>query len=55
MDYDCDKALCLYFEENIKEIESWFNIITPKNKTLSSFKAELKFLSQKNWQNIYEN
>lgn len=55
MDYDCDKALCLYFEENIREIESWFNIITPKNKTLSSLKAELKFLSQKNWQNIYEN
>ncbi|MCL1858699.1 MAG: hypothetical protein FWF92_05645 [Oscillospiraceae bacterium] len=30
MDYEADIVLTKYFNENIKEIESWFNIIAPK-------------------------
>ncbi|MGP1437444.1 MAG: hypothetical protein ACTTKH_00055 [Treponema sp.] len=55
MDYNCDKALCLYFKENIKEIESWFNVITPNDKILAHLKTELRALSKKNWQVIYGN
>ncbi len=53
MDYDSDIALCDYFSNNLPKIEKWFNIISPKNKTLSNLKEELSKLSKKNWKNVY--
>ena len=53
MDYDSDVALCNYFTDNILKIEKWFNIISPKNKTLLDLKKELSVLSKKNWEAIY--
>ena len=42
-----------YFTKNISKIENWFNIISPKNKTLLDLKKELSVLSKKNWESIY--
>ena len=53
MDYSSDVALCNYFSKNISKIENWFNIISPKNKTLLDLKKELSVLSKKNWESIY--
>ena len=53
MDYSSDVALCNYFTKNISKIENWFNIISPKNKTLLDLKKELSVLSKKNWESIY--
>jgi hypothetical protein len=52
MDYDSDIALCEYFSDNLSKIESWFNIISPKKKTIVNLKKELSILSKKNWENI---
>lgn len=55
MDYKSDLALCEYFSDNLSKIESWFNIISPKMKTLKDLKNELSILSTKNWESIYGN
>ena len=53
MDYNSDMALCSYFTDNLAKIENWFNIISPKKKTLSDLKKELSILSKKNWEAVY--
>ncbi len=53
MDYDSDIALYDYFNDNLSKIESWFNIISPKKKSLADLKNELTTLSKKNWENVY--
>ncbi|MBQ9237729.1 MAG: hypothetical protein IJ191_00210 [Treponema sp.] len=53
IDYDSDRSLCDYFASNMKRIESWFNVISPKNKSLVDLRSELSDLSQKNWEEIY--
>lgn len=55
MDYDSDIVLCEYFSANLTKIESWFNIISPKKKSLADLKKELSVLSKKDWENIYGN
>jgi hypothetical protein len=34
-------------------VESWFNIITPKEQTLKGLHAALTTLSKKNWKEIH--
>jgi hypothetical protein len=53
MDNACDIALCEYFKTNNKKIELWFNIIAPKEKSISLLRAELETLSSKKWWEIY--
>ena len=53
MDYASDIALCNYFEKNSEKIKSWFNIISPKGKTITDLKKDLLVLSKKNWQEVY--
>lgn len=53
MDYDSDIVLCDYFKSNLSKIESWFNIISPQNKSLFDLKNELSILSKKNWEGVY--
>jgi hypothetical protein len=53
MDNECDIALCEYFKENSKKIESWFNIIAPKEKTIATLRKELELLASKKWWEIY--
>lgn len=47
MDYASDIALCNYFEKNSEKIKSWFNIISPKGKTITDLKKDLLVLSKK--------
>ncbi|NQU77387.1 hypothetical protein HQ544_01685 [Candidatus Falkowbacteria bacterium] len=49
MDYLADQSLQKYFSVNIKKIEKWFNIITPKTNSLAQLKEELNILSSKSW------
>lgn len=53
MNYKSDKALCEYFNTNIKKIESWFNVISPKGNNLLNLKDNLIKLSRKNWWEVY--
>jgi hypothetical protein len=52
MNIEADRLLLRYFESNIQNIESWFNIISPKNKSLETLKNELNELKNKNWVNF---
>jgi hypothetical protein len=52
MNIEADRLLLNYFEMNIENIESWFNIISPKNKSLETLKNELNELKNKNWVNF---
>lgn len=50
--YNAHIALSTYFLENLPRIETWFNIITPKNKDLNDLKHEIDVLKSKNWTDI---
>jgi hypothetical protein len=52
IDYCADIALTNYFKQNEEKINSWFNVITPKEKDLNELKTELVLLSNKNWWGI---
>ncbi|MBK7098278.1 MAG: hypothetical protein IPH58_07890 [Sphingobacteriales bacterium] len=52
MNLEADRILLNYFRTNIKTVERWFNIISPKKKKLSTLKDELKELKNKNWTEI---
>jgi hypothetical protein len=54
IDYDADVALMNYFKKNKEKIESWFNIIAPKGKTITNLKDELIVLSKKDWWKVYK-
>ena len=52
MNLEAHYALCRYFNEHISDIESWFNIITPQNVSITTLKDELFILKNKNWREI---
>ena len=52
MNIDADRILLDYFSNNLKAVENWFNIISPKKKNLTILKNELKELKSKNWTEI---
>ena len=52
MDKKADEVLQNFFTENSNKIENWFNIISPKSKTIAELKKELKELRIKNWKKI---
>ncbi|MDI6765336.1 MAG: hypothetical protein QME52_00665 [Bacteroidota bacterium] len=52
MNIEADRLLLEYFNRNLKIIEGWFNIISPKKKNLFSLKNELKELKNKDWAEI---
>lgn len=52
MELNAHKAISKYFKENIDNIESWFNIISPCNRDLSLLKSQLSLLNNKNWSSI---
>lgn len=49
---EADRILLKYFSNNLAIIESWFNVISPSQKSLTILKDELEELKNKNWQNI---
>ncbi|MDR3628119.1 MAG: hypothetical protein P4L45_14845 [Ignavibacteriaceae bacterium] len=52
MNIDADRLLLKYFIDNKKNIDHWFNIITPKNKKISNLRDELRELADKDWSEI---
>jgi hypothetical protein len=52
MNIEADSILLKYFKDNIRNIERWFNVISPGKKSLGTLRNELKELKNKNWQNI---
>jgi hypothetical protein len=52
MNVEADRILLKYFQQNIQEVENWFNVITPNHKSLSILKKELYELSIKDWKSI---
>jgi|SRR3990170_925715 len=53
MAYPADQVLQQYFARNATKVESWFNIIAPRRKTLRLLRDELRSLAGKNWQEIH--
>jgi hypothetical protein len=54
MNIRADALLLNYFRENIEMIEGWFNIISPREKTLVNLQEELAQLKDKNWIDILQ-
>ncbi|NPV01812.1 MAG: hypothetical protein HPY53_10575 [Brevinematales bacterium] len=54
MDYSADIALDHYFSENSKRIETWFNVIAPREKSLDFLKEEIFTLTKKDWAGVYK-
>ena len=52
IDVKADVVLRHYFAAHAKQIESWFNIITPKGRNLKKLRQELKILNGKEWAKI---
>ena len=52
MDARADLVLRDYFTAHAAKIEEWFNIITPKRRTLATLKNELTTLNAKDWRRI---
>jgi len=52
MNVEADRILLQYFQQNIQEVENWFSVITPNQKSLTILKNELYELSIKDWSSI---
>jgi hypothetical protein len=53
MDRDADAVLVKYFSDHKKRIESWFNVIAPRECNLDTLRKELLTLQKKDWTNIF--
>lgn len=54
MALDADKVLQDYFAANIKRIEKWFNVISPKECSLERLKGQIDVLAKKDWRRIFD-
>ncbi len=52
MNYSAHQALCNYFSIHINDIEHWFNVISPENKSLQTLKETLSNLANKQWEEL---
>ena len=52
MALDADKVLQDYFARNIRRIEKWFNVISPKQNSIEQLKTHIDVLSKKDWRSI---
>jgi hypothetical protein len=46
MDYEADMVLTKYFNENIEEIEAWFNVIAPQERSIKALNSILTELGR---------
>jgi hypothetical protein len=53
MDYKADQVLQLYFKENLRRIEKWFNVIAPKGYSVQQLSLQISKLCSKDWKAIY--
>lgn len=49
MDVNADVALRSYFQAHEAEVETWFNVISPRDGTLETLQADLRKLAAKDW------
>ena len=54
MALDADKVLQDYFAANIRRIEKWFNVISPKECSLERLKGQIDVLAKKDWRRILD-
>jgi hypothetical protein len=52
MNIEADRILLKYFNDNLKTVEKWFNVISPSKKNLPTLRKELDELKNKNWKMI---
>ena len=52
MALEADKVLQDYFVANIRRIEKWFNVISPKQSSIERLKTQIDVLSKKDWPGI---
>jgi hypothetical protein len=52
MNIEADRILLKYFKDNLRTVESWFNVISPSKKSLIDLNNELEELKNKNWKTI---
>lgn len=53
IDVAADSCLRSYFTEHEDEIEGWFNVIGPKDRTILELREDLKRLTMKDWERIH--
>lgn len=49
---DADEALRNYFTAHEAEVETWFNVISPRDGSLEILQADLRKLAAKDWQEV---
>ncbi len=47
-----DLALQKYFTKNLAAVEKWFNVISPRDRSIEQLKKELTLLAAKDWEGI---
>ncbi len=52
MSLDADLALQDYFRRNIRKIDKWFNVVSPRGRRLVALRRELKTLAAKDWEKL---
>ena len=53
MSLAADEALQRYFQKNLKMIETWFNVIAPKDGSVTQLRNQIDVLSKKDWAAIF--
>lgn len=53
MDYEADQVLQIYFRDNAKRIEKWFNIIAPRDGTIKDIHLQISELRDKDWKKVH--
>lgn len=54
MGYEADQVLQTYFKVNESRIESWFNVIAPKGRSVPMLQDQLSQLRKKNWRSAHK-
>ena len=52
MSLDADLVLQDYFRQNIRKIDKWFNVVSPREQRLVALRRELKALAAKDWEKL---
>lgn len=53
MDNAADAALQRYFESHAREVEGWYNVISPRTGSVKLLRSELGALGAKNWKQVH--
>ncbi len=51
MDYRAHLELVAYFEANLPQVESWFNVIRPDGRHVHDLRGQINKMRDKDWGN----